>query len=297
MFTTAQFILNRLTEWGVKRVYGYPGDGINGLIGAFHEVGDKLDLVQTRHEEIASFAACAHAKFTGEVGVCMATSGLGAIHLLNGVYDAKLDHQPVVAIIGQQKRMSLGANYQQEVDLNTLYKDVASEYLMTIMDPTQARYVIDRAMRIARDSRHPAAVIVPEDVHQEPPRAHGAVFSSLGFSRPLIPGDLGAAGDGRRPEAGLAGAARLPVRPLRGGAGAEADPGRAAGGCRTGLVPRPLRGSPGSRPRRRRATGCPANGGAGVARGKLRRSDGLGWVELGCVFLQLGIQQGGGANP
>ncbi|HWE13171.1 MAG TPA: thiamine pyrophosphate-requiring protein [Solirubrobacteraceae bacterium] len=187
---TAQFILNRLTEWGIKRVYGYPGDGINGLMGAFHEVGDKLEFIQTRHEEIASFAACAHAKFTGEVGVCMATSGPGAIHLLNGVYDAKLDHQPVVAIIGQQKRMSLGANYQQEVDLNTLFKDVASEYVMTIMDPTQARHVIDRAIRIAMDSRHPTAVIIPEDVqeaeHQEPPRAHGAVYSSLGFTRPLI---------------------------------------------------------------------------------------------------------------
>ena len=120
MPNTAQFILNRLTEWGIERVYGYPGDGINGLIGAFHEVGDRLEFIQCRHEEIASFAATAHAKFTGEVGVCMATSGPGAVHLLNGLYDAKLDHQPVVAIIGQQKRMSLGANYQQEVDLNTL---------------------------------------------------------------------------------------------------------------------------------------------------------------------------------
>ncbi len=187
---TAQFILNRLTEWGITRVYGYPGDGINGLMGAFHQVGDRLEFIQTRHEEIASFAATAHAKFTGEVGVCMATSGPGAIHLLNGLYDAKLDHQPVVAIVGQQKRMSLGANYQQEVDLNTLFKDVASEYLMTVMDPTQARHVIDRAIRIAKDSRHPTAVIIPEDVqeaeYQEPPRAHGAVYSSLGFSRPLI---------------------------------------------------------------------------------------------------------------
>jgi pyruvate dehydrogenase (quinone) len=187
---TAAFILDRLTQWGIKRVYGYPGDGINGLIGAFHEVGDRLEFIQTRHEEIAAFAATAHAKFTGEVGVCMATSGPGAIHLLNGLYDAKLDHQPVVAIIGQQKRMSLGANYQQEVDLNTLFKDVASEYLMTIMDPTQARHVIDRALRIAQASRSVTAVIVPEDVqeaeHTEPPRMHGAVYSSLGFSQPLL---------------------------------------------------------------------------------------------------------------
>jgi pyruvate dehydrogenase (quinone) len=187
---TAQFILNRLTEWGIKRVYGYPGDGINGLLGAFHEVGDKLEFVQTRHEEIAAFAACAHAKLTGEVGVCMSTSGPGAIHLLNGLYDAKLDHQPVVAIVGQQKRMSLGANYQQEVDLNTLFKDVASEYLMTVMDPTQARHVIDRAVRIAQASRSVTAVIVPEDVqeadYQEPPRMHGAVYSSIGFSEPEV---------------------------------------------------------------------------------------------------------------
>jgi pyruvate dehydrogenase (quinone) len=190
MPNTAQFILNRLTEWGIKRVYGYPGDGINGLLGAFHEVGDKLEFTQTRHEEIASFAATAHAKFTGEVGVCMATSGPGAIHLLNGLYDAKLDHQPVVAIIGQQKRMSLGANYQQEVDLNTLYKDVASEYVMTIMAPSQARHVIDRAIRIAKASRCPTAVIVPEDVQEseysEPPREHGAVYSSIGYTKPLI---------------------------------------------------------------------------------------------------------------
>ena len=189
MPNTAAFILNRLTEWGIKRVYGYPGDGINGLLGAFHEV-EGLEFIQTRHEEIASFAATAHAKFTGEVGLCMATSGPGAIHLLNGLYDAKLDHQPVVAIVGQQKRMSLGGNFQQEVDLNTLYKDVASEYLMTIMDPAQAQHVIDRAVRIALASRSVTAVIVPDDVqeaeHQDPPRAHGAVYSSLGISTPEV---------------------------------------------------------------------------------------------------------------
>ena len=187
---TAEFILNRLTEWGINRVYGYPGDGINSLLGAFHEVGDRLEFIQCRHEEIAAFAATAHAKFTGEVGVCMATSGPGAIHLLNGLYDAKLDHQPVVAIVGQQPRMALGSNYQQEVDLNVLYKDVASEYVMTIMEPSQARHVIDRAVRIALNSRHPTAVIVPNDIgelqYAEPPRTHGAVYSSIGYSKPLI---------------------------------------------------------------------------------------------------------------
>src|SRR5437016_5530710 len=186
----ADFVLHRLTEWGVHRIYGYPGDGINGFLGAFDRAGGDPEFIQTRHEEMAAFMACGHAKFTGEVGVCFATSGPGAIHLLNGLYDAKLDHQPVVAIVGQQKRMSLGANYQQEVDLNTLFKDVASEYVMTIMDPAQARHVIDRAVRIALDSRKPTAVIVPDDVQEseysEPPRSHGAVYSSLGYSKPLI---------------------------------------------------------------------------------------------------------------
>src|SRR5918912_1991334 len=133
----AQFMLERLSEWGIKRIYGYPGDGINGLLGAFHEVGDRIEFTQTAHEEIAAFAACAHAKFTGEVGLCMATSGPGAIHLLNGLYDAKLDHQPVVAIVGQQARAGLGGNYQQEVDLITLFKDVAGEFVPLAMEPPQ----------------------------------------------------------------------------------------------------------------------------------------------------------------
>src|SRR4051794_22170339 len=142
----AQFVLNRIHEArGITRIYGYPGDGINGLIGAFHEVGDKLTFTQTRHEEIAAFAATAHAKFTGDIGVCIATSGPGAIHLLNGLYDAKLDHQPVVAIVGQQKRMSLGANYQQEVDLQVLFKDVCSEFNQYIMAPELPQMVVDRA--------------------------------------------------------------------------------------------------------------------------------------------------------
>ena len=190
MPNTAEFMLNRLTEWDVGRVYGYPGDGINGLLGAFHEVGDRLEFVQCRHEEIAAFAATAHAKLTGEVGVCMATSGPGAIHLLNGLYDAKLDHQPVVAIVGQQKRMSLGGNYQQEVDLQVLFKDVASEFVQYCMAPTQARHLVDRAVRIALASRSVTCVIVPDDVqeapYEEPPRAHGAVFSAVGFTEPVV---------------------------------------------------------------------------------------------------------------
>src|SRR5438105_9939361 len=124
--TVAEFMLERIHDvWGIRRIYAYPGDGINGILGAFHEYGDRIEFVQTRHEEIAAFAATAHAKFTGEVGVCMATSGPGAIHLLNGLYDAKLDHQPVMAIVGQQARMALGSDFQQKVDLPVLFKNVA----------------------------------------------------------------------------------------------------------------------------------------------------------------------------
>src|ERR671939_121117 len=178
--TVAHFALERLREHGVERIYGYPGDGINGFLGALHE--SDVGFIQTRHEEIAAFCATAHAKFTDEVGVCMATSGPGAIHLLNGLYDAKLDHQPVVAIVGQQKTFSLGSNYQQEVDLNTLFKDVASEFVQVCMSPPQIAHLIDRAVQVAKASRSVTAVIVPEDVqeasYEEPPREHGVVYSS-----------------------------------------------------------------------------------------------------------------------
>src|SRR5256885_12780266 len=185
----AQFMLQRLVDWGVRRIYGYPGDGINGLLGAFHHVGE-LEFTQTRHEEIAAFAATAHAKFTGEVGVCMATSGPGAIHLLNGLYDGKLDHQPVVAIVGQEARTGLGCNYQQEVDLQVLFKDVASEFVHYCMAPAQARHLVDRAIRVALASRSVTCIIVPDDVqespYEEPPRAHGSEFSSVGFKKPEV---------------------------------------------------------------------------------------------------------------
>src|SRR5215216_862616 len=162
----SEFMLRRLREWGVKRIYGYPGDGTNGLNLAFHEIGDEVEFVQVRHEELAAFAACGHAKLTGEVGVCMATSGPGAIHLLNGLYDAKLDHAPVVAIVGQQKRMSLGGDYQQEVDLNTLFKDV-SEFVQVCMEPAQARHLVDRAVRIALARKGVATIVIPNDVQEE----------------------------------------------------------------------------------------------------------------------------------
>jgi pyruvate dehydrogenase (quinone) len=188
--TVASYMLSRLREWNVKHVFGYPGDGINGLMGAWHEHEQELEFIQCRHEEIAAFAATAYAKVSGDVGVCMATSGPGAIHLLNGLYDAKLDHQPVVAIVGQQKRMSLGGHYQQEVDLITLFKDVAHEYVHVCMAPQQARQLIDRAIRIAKAERNVTCVIVPNDIQEspweEPPRQHGAMYTSTGYSEPRV---------------------------------------------------------------------------------------------------------------
>ncbi|HEY1229490.1 MAG TPA: thiamine pyrophosphate-requiring protein, partial [Ramlibacter sp.] len=160
---------------------------MNGLMGAFGRLDGKMEFVQTRHEELAAFMACAHAKFTGEVGVCMATSGPGAIHLLNGLSDAKADHQPVVAIVGQQARTALGGDYQQEVDLPSLFKDVAHEYVQLATVPGQVRHLVDRAFRIARDQRTVTCVIVPHDLQEEeavesPPREHGTVHSGIGIT-------------------------------------------------------------------------------------------------------------------
>jgi pyruvate dehydrogenase (quinone) len=138
----ADFLVERLSQWGVSRIYGYPGDGINGILGALDRASDRIRFLQVRHEETAAFMACAHAKFTGQVGVCLATSGPGAIHLLNGLYDAKLDHQPVVAIVGQSPRSAIGGDYQQEVDLHTLFKDVAHEYVHVASVPEQFPHLI-----------------------------------------------------------------------------------------------------------------------------------------------------------
>jgi pyruvate dehydrogenase (quinone) len=187
----ADYVLKRLSEWGVQRIYGYPGDGINAFLGAFDRADGDPEFIQARHEEMAAFMACGHAKFTGEVGVCIATSGPGAIHLLNGLYDAKLDHQPVVAIVGQQAMSSLGGSYQQEVDLTTLFKDVAHEYVHMATVPTQVRHLVDRAVRIALDQRTVTCIIVPNDVASEkaveaPPHEHGTVHSGVGYSRPKV---------------------------------------------------------------------------------------------------------------
>lgn len=183
--TVGGFIAKRLDVWGVERIFGYPGDGITGITTALRRA-EKPRFVQTRHEELAAFMACAHAKFTGKVGVCLATSGPGAIHLLNGLYDAKMDHQPVVAIVGQSATTAMGSAYQQEVDLASLFKDVASEYCTTVMSPAAARHAIDRAMRIALDQKTVTCVIVPKDVQElayaEPEHAHDFAATGTTYS-------------------------------------------------------------------------------------------------------------------
>ncbi len=182
----SEFMWKRLQEWGLKRAYGYPGDGAGGIDVALQREIDagRVEYVQVRHEEMAAFMASAHAKFTGQVGLCFATSGPGAIHLLNGLYDAKLDHVGVVAIMGQQARTCIGSNYQQEVDLQSLCKDVGSEYIVTVTEPSQMRHAIDRAVRIARDKRAPTIVIVPNDLqelpYKEAPVAHGFTHTGIG---------------------------------------------------------------------------------------------------------------------
>jgi pyruvate dehydrogenase (quinone) len=189
----SDFVVKRLAAWGVDRVYGYPGDGINGVLGALqrsaHE-GGAIRFVQTRHEETAAFMACAHAKFTRHLGVCLATSGPGAIHLLNGLYDAKLDHTPVLALVGQTARTAIGGDYQQEVDLASLFKDVASEYVHQAMIASQVRHLLDRAIRTALSERTVTCVILPKDLqeldYESPPHEHETMHSGVGFKTPVV---------------------------------------------------------------------------------------------------------------
>ncbi len=185
-----EYLVDRLVQWNIRRIYGYPGDGINGIMGALARAQERIRFIQVRHEEMAAFMAAAHAKFTGEAGVCLATSGPGAIHLLNGLYDAKLDHQPVVAIVGQAARAAMGGDYQQEVDLTALFKDVAHEYVQTAMVPAQIRTLVDRAIRIALSRRTVTCIIVPHDLQDEPyePPAHehGTVHTGVGYTSPIV---------------------------------------------------------------------------------------------------------------
>ena len=190
--TVADFVWQRLHGWGVRRVYGYPGDGIGGLIGALARIEGAIDFVQVRHEEMAALMACGTAKFTGEVGVCIATSGPGAIHLLNGLYDAKLDHQPVLALVGQQARSAIGSHYQQDLDLQSLFKDVAGAYVETAFTPAQVPHLIDRAYRIAKAQRQVTCVILPNDLQmqamEQPSHEHGMTHSGVGIElSPVVP--------------------------------------------------------------------------------------------------------------
>jgi pyruvate dehydrogenase (quinone) len=186
----SEFVWHRLHEWNLSRVYGYPGDGVGGLDVALERAKSFMGYIQVRHEEMAAFMASAHAKFTGEVGLCYATSGPGAIHLLNGLYDAKMDHVPVVAIVGQQARTAIGAQYQQEVDLQSLFKDVASDYVVTATVPAQIRHCIDRAVRIAATRRSVTCVIIPNDLqeakYEDPPVVHGTTHTGVGYAGPAL---------------------------------------------------------------------------------------------------------------
>jgi pyruvate dehydrogenase (quinone) len=186
--TVADYLLERLRAWDVTEVFAYPGDGINGVLAAWGRADNKPTFIQARHEEMAAFEAVGYAKFTGKFGVCMATSGPGAIHLLNGLYDAKLDHVPVVAIVGQTNRSAMGGSYQQEVDLLSLFKDVASEYVQMVTVPEQLPGVLDRAIRVAVAERAPTAIIIPADVQEleysAPTHAFKMVPSSLGIDFP-----------------------------------------------------------------------------------------------------------------
>jgi pyruvate dehydrogenase (quinone) len=189
----SDYLLERLRAWDVQHVFAYPGDGINGILAAWGRADNQPMFIQSRHEEMSAFEAVGYAKFTNRVGVCMATSGPGAVHLLNGLYDAKLDHVPVVAIVGQTNRSAMGGSYQQEIDLLSLYKDVASDYVQMVTVPEQLPNVLDRAIRVALTQRAPTALIIPADVQElpysAPTHAFKMVPSSLGVEWPAIAPD------------------------------------------------------------------------------------------------------------
>nr|WKF60825.1 Putative thiamine pyrophosphate-containing protein YdaP [Paraburkholderia busanensis] len=207
--TVGDFIIERLHAWGVRRIYGYPGDGINGVFGALNRAqtaaaksrkkednGESatIEFVQVRHEEMAAFMAAAHAKFTGELGVCIATSGPGASHLITGLYDARMDHMPVLAIAGQQARAALGGHYQQELDLVSMFKDVAGAFIEQASVPAQVRHLVDRAVRTALAERKVTAIVLPNDLqdlpYEAPGRKHGTLHSGVGYRAPrLVPYD------------------------------------------------------------------------------------------------------------
>ncbi len=186
--TVGDFVVERLHAWGVRKIFGYPGDGINGVIEALNRADGKIEFIQARHEEMAAFMASAYAKFSGHLGVCLATSGPGASHLITGLYDARMDHMPVLAIAGQQARAAMGGHYQQELDLCSMYKDVAGAFVQQAATAPQVRHLVDRAVRIALGERRVTALVFPNDLqdmpYESPPRKHGTLHSGVGFARP-----------------------------------------------------------------------------------------------------------------
>ncbi|WP_420132875.1 thiamine pyrophosphate-requiring protein [Rhodopseudomonas sp.] len=196
----SDFIVERLHAWGVRRIFGYSGDGINGVLGALQRAGT-IEFVQARHEEMAAFMAVAHAKFTGELGVCLSTGGPGATHMITGLYDAKLDHVPVLAICGQAEATVRGASYQQELNLDRMFADVA-DFAQELSAPAQARHLVDRAVRIATARNGVSVLVLPKDIqdqtYEDPPVAHGFTRSGVGYTRPRVvpyPEDLQRAAD------------------------------------------------------------------------------------------------------
>jgi pyruvate dehydrogenase (quinone) len=185
----SDFFVGRLRQWGVRRIYGYPGDGINGVLGALQRAKNAIEFIQVRHEEMAAFMAVAHAKFTNQIGVCLSTGGPGATHMITGLYDAKLDHVPVLAICGQAEATVRGSSYQQELNLDRMFSDVAC-FVQEASSPAQVRHLIDRAMRIAIARNGVSAIILPKDIqdssYEEPKVAHGFTRSGVGYSRPRI---------------------------------------------------------------------------------------------------------------
>ena len=189
---TSDWFVARLKAWGVSRIYGYPGDGINGVLGALQRVEGTergIEFIQVRHEEMAAFMAAAHAKFTGELGVCLSTGGPGATHLITGLYDAKSDHVPVLAIAGQAETTVRGASYQQELNLDRMFADVA-DFVQEATAPAQLRHLVDRGLRIATARNGVTVLILPKDAQdmawEEPAREHGFTRSGPGYSRPRV---------------------------------------------------------------------------------------------------------------
>jgi pyruvate dehydrogenase (quinone) len=187
--TVGEFFVERLSEWGVRTIFGFPGDGINGVLRGLEKRSDMFRFVQVRHEEMAAFMASAYAKFSGELGVCLSTGGPGATHLVTGLYDAKQDHMPVLAITGQASRSVRGAHYQQELNLDRLFSDVA-EYVQQGETPEQVGVILDRAIRTAKARNGVAVVIMPNDLsdstYSAPTRLHGYTRSGTGYERPSI---------------------------------------------------------------------------------------------------------------